>query len=122
MANKRSTVALVRCESYNSEEVQAALNRGMDLLGGVSLFASSGENLVLKPNILSGESPEKNISPHPEVFRAIAKAFSATGAALSFGDSPGFGNPKPNAQRGGFGVVADEEGVAWADFTNSRMM
>jgi len=122
MANKRSTVALVRCECYNSEEVQAALNRGMDLLGGVSLFASSGENLVLKPNILSGESPEKNISPHPEVFRAIAKAFSATGAALSFGDSPGFGNPKPNAQRGGFGVVADEEGVAWADFTNSRMM
>jgi len=78
--------------------------------------------MVLKPNILSGESPEKNISPHPEVFRAVAKAFSNMGATLSYGDSPGFGNPKSNAQRGGFGKVADEEGVAWADFTNSRMM
>ena len=122
MTNKRSTVALVRCESYSPEEVQAALSRGLDLLGGASAFVKSGEKLLLKPNILSGESPEKNISPHPEVFRAVAKAFSKIGAVLSYGDSPGFGNPKSNAQRGGFGVVADEEGVAWADFTNSRMM
>jgi uncharacterized protein (DUF362 family)/NAD-dependent dihydropyrimidine dehydrogenase PreA subunit len=41
--------------------------------------------------------------------------------SLSYGDSPGFGNPKINAQRGGFGTVADEEGIAWADFSNSRL-
>jgi uncharacterized protein (DUF362 family)/NAD-dependent dihydropyrimidine dehydrogenase PreA subunit len=122
MADKRSIVALVRCESYNPKEVQSALNRGLELLEGVGVFAKSGEKLLLKPNILSGESPEKNISPHPEVFRAVAKAFIRMGAELSYGDSPGFGNPKSNAQRGGFGSVADEEGIAWADFTNSRMM
>ena len=122
MADKISTVALVRCESYKPEEIQTALKRGLDLLGGASVFAKNGENLLLKPNILSGESPEKNISPHPEVFRAVAKALSKMGAALSYGDSPGFGNPKTNAQRGGFGQVADEEGIVWADFTNSRMM
>ena len=91
-------------------------------MGARASFAKSGEKLLLKPNILSGESPEKNISPHPEVFRAVAKVFSKMGAVLSYGDSPGFGNPKSNAQRGGFGTVADEEGIAWADFTNSRMM
>jgi len=122
MADKRSTVALVRCEGYNPIKIQAALNRGLDLLGGAGVFAKSGEKLLLKPNILSGENPEKNISPHPEVFRAVAKVFTQIGAALSYGDSPGFGNPKSNAQRGGFGVVADEEGVTWADFTSSRMM
>ena len=122
MANKRSIVALVRCESYTLEKVQTAINRGLELLGGASIFAKNGEKILLKPNILSGESPEKNISPHPEVFRAVAKAFSKMGSVLSYGDSPGFGNPKSNAQRGGFGAVADEEGIAWADFTNSRMM
>ncbi len=122
MPDKRSTVALVRCESYNPQEVQPAIFRGIELLGGANLFARSGENLLLKPNILSGESPEKNISPHPEVFRAVAKELTKIGATLSYGDSPGFGNPKSNAQRGGFGVVAEEEGIAWADFTNSRLM
>lgn len=122
MAEKRSIVALVRCESYNPLEVQAALNHGLDLLGGAGVFSKSGENLLLKPNILSGENPEKNISPHIEVFRAVAKVFSKMGVALSYGDSPGFGNPKSNALRGGFGAVADEEGVTWADFINSRIL
>jgi uncharacterized protein (DUF362 family)/ferredoxin len=120
MTIKRSKVALIRCEDYSQEKVQAAVNRGLDLLSGAGVFAISGEKILLKPNILSGESPEKNISPHPEVFRAVAKAFSKTGAALSYGDSPGFGNPKSNARRGGFAAVAEVEGVEWADFTTSR--
>lgn len=122
MSDNRSPVALVRCESYEPEEVQGALNRGLDLMGGAGKYVKTGEKILLKPNILTGESPEKNISPHLEVFRAVAKAFTKVGAVLSYGDSPGFGNPKSNAQRGGFGVVADEEGIAWADFTNSIMM
>lgn len=96
------------------------MNRGLDLLGGAGAFAAKNEKILLKPNILSGENPEKCISPHPEVFRAVAKAFSKTGAVLSYGDSPGFGNPKSNAQRGGFASVAEEEGVEWADFTTAR--
>ena len=120
MSNQRSIVAVVQCDHYTPEKVQAAVDRGIGLLGGISAFAARGERILLKPNILSGESPEKNISPHPEVFRAAAKAFSNIGAKLTYGDSPGFGNPKPNAQRGGFAVVAEAEGVEWADFTNSR--
>jgi uncharacterized protein (DUF362 family)/NAD-dependent dihydropyrimidine dehydrogenase PreA subunit len=120
MNNKTSKVVLVRCENYMAENVQAAIGKGLDLLGGVHQFAAKGEKIVLKPNILSGESPDKNISPHPEVFRAIAKAFKETGAHLSFGDSPGFGSAEANAKRGGFMQAAEEEGVTWADFTNAR--
>ena len=122
MANKRSTVVLVQCDDYSPEKVQAAMNRGLELLDGVGRFAAKEENILLKPNILSGENPEKCISPHPEVFRAVAKVFSRTGASLSYGDSPGFGNPKSNAQRGGFSAVAEEEGIVWADFTTARAM
>lgn len=120
MNSKLSKVVLVRCENYLPGTVQVAITKGLDLLGGVRQFAGDDEKIVLKPNILSGESSEKNISPHPEVFRAIAKAFKQTGAHLSFGDSPGFGSPEANAKRGGFTQVAEEEGVAWADFTNAR--
>ena len=77
--NNTSKVALVRCEGYQSDRVQAALERGLELLGGVGQFATKEEKILLKPNILSGESPEKNISPHPEVFRAVTRAFRPTG-------------------------------------------
>jgi uncharacterized protein (DUF362 family)/NAD-dependent dihydropyrimidine dehydrogenase PreA subunit len=122
MSKTRSTVALVRCEDYSLDSVKVAINAGLSLLGGVEKFASKNETILLKPNILSGESPEKLISPHPEVFRAIGRAFSQTGSSLTYGDSPGFGNPKPNAQRAGFVKIAEEENIEWADFTNAQIM
>lgn len=120
MKKNSSTVVLIRCEDYQPVNIQAAVNKGIELLGGIHQFAVKGERVILKPNILSGEGPEKNISPHPEVFRAVAKAFKEIGAELSYGDSPGFGSPEANAKRGGFADVAAEEGVAWANFSDAR--
>jgi len=115
-----SVVALVRCENYDADAVQAAVARGIDLLGGAARFASAGEHILLKPNVLSGEAPDKCIGPHPLVFRAVAQTFLTTGALLSFGDSPGFGNPKAHAQKAGYTQHAKELGVAWADFSTPR--
>jgi uncharacterized protein (DUF362 family)/NAD-dependent dihydropyrimidine dehydrogenase PreA subunit len=120
MNNQSSKVVLVRCERYHPADLQAAVIKALDLLGGAGQFASQGEKILLKPNILSGEKPEKNVSPHPEVFRAVAKAFKATGAQLSYGDSPGFGSPEANAKRGGFQQVAMDEGVDPANFIEAR--
>ena len=120
MKNTPSIVALIRCIDYQPENVQAAVNKGIELLGGFQKFADKGEKILLKPNILYGENPDKHISPHPEVFRAVARVFKGSGAALSYGDSPGFGSPKVNAKRGGFAAVAEAEGVAWANFTDAR--
>ena len=116
---ERPKVALVYCEDYQPQNVQSAVEKGLMLLGGIRCFAEQGEKILLKPNILSGAHPTKLISPHPEVFRAIAKAFKLSGAELSFGDSPGFGNPVSNAARAGFIQVAEEEGVEWANFTDA---
>lgn len=115
-----SKVALVRCESYSPEAVEQAVALGLELLGGVERFTGPGDKILLKPNILVGEPPERYISPHPLVFRAIARKFQERGADLSFGDSPGFGNPKTNAQRGGFFDVAQELDIPLADFINAR--
>lgn len=120
MTNKRATVALVRCEDYSPANIQQAMEKGLNLVGGINAFSASGERILLKPNILSGENPEKCISPHPEVFRAIIKAFASGGAILTYGDSPGYGNPKSNAKRGGFESVAEEEGILFAEFSTAR--
>ena len=85
-------VVLVRCESYDTEEVEAAIRRGIDLLGGVKRFAKNGEKILLKPNLLAADPPEKCTTTHPAVFRAVCRIFKESGARVSYGDSPGRGS------------------------------
>ena len=115
-----STVALVRCESYEPEAVQAAVQRGLSLLGGVEQFVQPGETILFKPNILEGADPMKCIGPHPVVFEAVLEAFRAVDAHYTYGDSPGFGSPKGMARMSGLGKIADAKGVELADFVNGE--
>ena len=47
-----SRVALVRCADYDRGRVEAAVDQLFELLGGAERFASPGERLLLKPNLL----------------------------------------------------------------------
>ena len=117
-----SIVAAVRCASYDRAEVQEAVNRGLGLLGGAKAFVQPGERILLKPNLLSGRAPERAVTTHPSVFQTVATAFQTAGATLSYGDSPGFGNPQTAAQRAGLLEVAQELGVELADFTHGEIV
>lgn len=94
-------VALVRCNSYEYIEVKNAVNRGLNLIGGTKTFVKSGEKILLKPNLLTAEPPEKCVTTHPSVFKAVAEALLSAGAILSYGDSPGFGSPEAVAKKSG---------------------
>ena len=84
----KSKVAIVRCGSYNTEEVRKAVSRGLELMGGAESFVSQGEKILLNVNLLVGEVPEKCVNTHPAVFRAVAEMFATKGAIVLYGDSP----------------------------------
>ncbi|MBU0595105.1 DUF362 domain-containing protein, partial [Candidatus Bipolaricaulota bacterium] len=113
-------MALVRCEDYDLDLVRGAVRRGLDLLGGAGQFASEGERIVLKPNLLVGRSPDRAVNTHPAVFRATAEAFVKTDAVLTYGDSPGFGPLGSAAKRAGISEVADALAIPSADFSHGR--
>lgn len=115
-----SRVALVRCESYDYNQVKAAVQRGIDLLGGPSAFVKSGENILLKPNWIMAVPPEKAATTHPTVFKSVAEIFKNSGANLTYGDSPGFGSPENAAKKTGCAAVANELGLSISDFNNSK--
>ena len=115
-----SQVAVVRCETYQKETVQKAVEKGLDLLGGAQLFAQADEKILIKPNLLIGEQPEKQISPHPAVFEAVLRCFQETGAVLSYGDSPAFGKPIAAARKIGLADIAEQYNVPLADFENGE--
>lgn len=115
----RSTVALVRCGSYEHDEIYSAVKKGFDLLGGVSKFFFKGEKILLKPNVLLGKNPEKCVSTHPGVMRAVALVLQQEGINLSYGDSPAFILPVlHNMRKARLAQVAEELNIPLADFEN----
>ena len=112
----RSTVAVVRCGSYEPEEVRAAVRRGLSLLGGPQRFASPAETILLKPNVLFGDPPPRCTATHPAVLAAVGEAFGGVAGRLTYGDSPGFGRPAGAMRRSGLAEAAERLGIGLADF------
>jgi len=116
----KSKVIVIRCETYADDQVLKAIQAGFDLLGGISAFAKLGERIVMKPNILIGTDPDKGVTTHPAVFKAVGKLLKDTGASISYGDSPSFGKAEPNLRKSGLKEVGDRLGFILADFDSGK--
>lgn len=110
-------VAIVGCDDYEYETVGLAVNRGLELLGGADQFARKGERILLKPNLLAADPPERCVTTHPAVFRAVAEVFLNNGVKLLYGDSPGFGGFGKAAHKSGLAAVAEELGIDPGNFS-----
>ncbi len=115
-------VAIVQCHSYDYAELDLAVSKGLDLLGGVNSWIKPGESLLLKPNILIGDPPEKSTTTHPAVMHAVGKAFLNAGARLSYGDSPSFGPPIVSANLSKLESAAEKLAIPLADFTHGKIV
>ncbi|MFC1920539.1 DUF362 domain-containing protein [Chloroflexota bacterium] len=113
-------VSVIRCDTYEDSQVLKAIQTGIDLLGGISMFAKPGERIVMKPNILIGTDPDKGVTTHPAAFRAVGSLLKDAGASVYYGDSPGFGKANLNLRRSGLKKVGDELGFILADFDSGR--
>jgi uncharacterized protein (DUF362 family) len=112
----KAIVSLIECPDYDPERVFAAVQKGIGLLGGIGRFMSATEKILLKPNVLTGAAPEKAVTTHPALLKAMALLCRQSGARVSFGDSPGWGNPQTMAAKSGLETVAREIGLEQADF------
>ena len=116
----KSKVSLVRCDSYDEDQVFGAIEQGINLLGGLSQFVTSEERIVLKPNVLFGTNPQKCVSTHPAVLKAAGRILLEAGANVSYGDSSGLGKCEKNMGKAHLKQAADELGIRMADFDNGQ--
>lgn len=115
-----SKVAIIGCNSYDINKVRKALDTGLEYLGGIGKFARQGEKILIKPNLLVGEPPEKCVNPHPALFRTLIEQVKNTGAIVSYGDSPAVGSTQMAARQSGMLAVAEDLGVELADFKTPK--
>jgi uncharacterized protein (DUF362 family)/Pyruvate/2-oxoacid:ferredoxin oxidoreductase delta subunit len=117
---QKSKVALVRCSSYDEEEVFAAFQQGVELLGGLGQFAAPGETILLKPNVLTGDPVERGVCTHPAVVKAAGRLFRSVTRQVTYGDSSETGRPRDNLESCGIAAAARELGLEAADFEKAR--
>jgi uncharacterized protein (DUF362 family)/NAD-dependent dihydropyrimidine dehydrogenase PreA subunit len=88
-AERKATVAIARCATYEPGDVSRAVGEILGHLGGMSRFVSPGEKVLLKPNLLAAKEPDRAITTHPAVLEAVITAVREAGGEPSMGDSPG---------------------------------
>lgn len=95
------TVSLVKCSDYEQERVTAAIKEAVDRLGGIEQYVKPGDRVLLKFNLLVVAAPEKAITTHPAVVRAMIRQVQAAGGVPLVGDCGGSeGPPHPGRYRG----------------------
>jgi len=82
-------VFIAKCDDYNQEHVNAAVNRILDEFGGAAALLGSGKKVVVKPNLIMPRKPEDAATTHPAVVEAVCAAFVKAGADVSIIDSTG---------------------------------
>jgi uncharacterized protein (DUF362 family)/NAD-dependent dihydropyrimidine dehydrogenase PreA subunit len=115
----RNLVSLQALSDYSPDNIHAALERLLEPLGGMKYFVSPGQRVLLKPNMLAGKVPEKAVTTHPEIIRAVAQLVQSVGGIVYLGDSPGIGSPESVARKSGIMAVVEELGINFSPFVES---
>ncbi len=83
-----NTVTLVHCTEYGLEQIEAAVRRSVELLGGMGRFVKPGQRVLVKPNMLSASDPARAVVTHPTVVRAVVKLAQEAGGRVLVADNP----------------------------------
>jgi len=112
-------VGIVRCASYDPQEVYDALKKAVELSDNLDV---TGKTVLLKPNILSDSPPEKAITTHPVFLEAAIRLVREKGASrILVGDSPGLQMQGFSGKVSGMGEATRKNGAEWVDFTKGKI-
>ena len=84
-------------------------------------FGVRDAKVLLKPNLLSGKSPEKAVTTHPAVIQAMGELLLDRGCEVYVGDSPGYESTEKALKSSGIMTVMKRIGLNIASF-DSRMI
>ena len=81
-------VVLTPCKDYSQGEVESALARVLEPLGGLS-WVKPGMRIAIKANLVTFLKPERAATTHPSLLCALVRMLTERGADVVVGDSPG---------------------------------
>lgn len=115
-------VSLSRCGSYEPDAVMEAIRILLNPFGGIESFVSSGERILLKPNLVTSVAPEVPACTHPAVVVAMGRLVQEAGGHPFIGDSPAFGTAQTVSRRIGLQQAAHEYGIPVRNLGRPQIM
>ncbi len=115
--SKKHIVSLARQHDYDRESLKHSMAKLLEPFGGIRNFVKAGDRVILKPNLVMGFPPERAVTTHPEIIRAIGAMALDIGAKVSVGDSPGIGLAREAGEKAGMEAVLRDLGIPWVEFT-----
>jgi uncharacterized protein (DUF362 family)/Pyruvate/2-oxoacid:ferredoxin oxidoreductase delta subunit len=121
MADEKTRVALMQCDSYEVARLMDKIEEGMALLGGFGRFIEPGSTVLLKVNLIGPMPPESAAVTHPAFVRAVIRLLKPLGCIVWVGDSSGGAiGGKAQTRRAfevsGIAKAAEEEGAVVKNF------
>ncbi|MBF0547462.1 MAG: DUF362 domain-containing protein [Candidatus Riflebacteria bacterium] len=81
-------VSIQKCKDYLFPELETSLLNLISPFGSISGILRGRKKVLLKPNMLSPQPPEKAITTHPKIVEWLSQKFISAGAEVMIGDSP----------------------------------
>ena len=87
-ARRSDVVVLTACPDYSEEHARAAVCSALEKWPGFSGIRP-GVRVAVKVNLVTGASPKKAVTTHPQLVTELCRQLTMRGAEVTVGDSPG---------------------------------
>ena len=121
--NQKTTVAAVKCNTYERKLLRLKIDEAIKLAGGFPDSIKAGAKILIKPNLLTPKHPDTCTTTNPEIVRALVRELKSNGIDdITIGDSPAGNHSWEKLwSKTGMQSVADDENVKLLPFDNFKI-
>lgn len=112
-------VSIVKCKAHNDYgEVFKKVKKSLDMIGGIEMVVSTGDTVLIKPNLLSSKHYTTGATTNPWIVKALVELSKAAGASkVIIGEGSAIGNSATDAfEACGYNEIRAQTGCQLVDF------